>query len=93
MVLGATRRGVVGQLLKEGAITSACGIGVGLAVALALVQLCLGGCPGVLYEVAAVDPVVFALAPLTLMVATAAASYLPARRALRIDPAAALRPE
>jgi putative ABC transport system permease protein len=91
IALGATRSGVVGQLLKEGAITSACGIVVGLAVALALVQLLRMS--GMLYEVAAVDPVVFALAPLTLMVATAAASYLPARRALRIDPAAALRPE
>jgi ABC-type antimicrobial peptide transport system permease subunit len=91
IALGATRSGVVGQLLKEGAVTSAIGIGAGLALALALVQVLRQS--GMLYQVSAVDPVVFALAPLTLIVATAAASYIPARRALRIDPAAALRPE
>ena len=68
----------------EGAITSALGIGAGLALALALVQLLRQS--GMLYQVSPVDPVVFALAPLTLILVTAAASYIPARRALRIDP-------
>jgi ABC-type antimicrobial peptide transport system permease subunit len=48
---------------------------------------------GLLYEVGLVDPVVFVAAPLVLAIATVAASYIPARRALRIDPSAALRPE
>ena len=91
LALGATRGGVVGQLVKEGSITSAAGIVVGLALALALVQLLRQS--GMLYQVSAVDPAVFALAPLTLILATVAASYIPARRALRIDPSAALRPE
>jgi putative ABC transport system permease protein len=91
IALGATRSGVVGQLVKEGAITSAAGIVVGLALALALVQLLRQS--GMLYQVSAVDPAVFSLAPLTLILATVAASYIPARRALRIDPSAALRPE
>jgi ABC-type antimicrobial peptide transport system permease subunit len=89
--LGATRGGVVGQLLKEGAVTAAFGIAAGLALALALVQLLRRS--GMLFEVGLVDPVVFAVAPLVLVVATTVASYIPARRALRIDPAAALRPE
>jgi ABC-type antimicrobial peptide transport system permease subunit len=77
--------------VREGAITSAFGIVAGLAFALALVQLLRQS--GMLYQVSPVDPVVFVLAPLTLIVVTAAASYIPARRALRIDPAAALQPE
>jgi putative ABC transport system permease protein len=91
LALGATRSDVVGQLVKEGSITSAAGIVVGLALALALVQLLRQS--GMLYQVSALDPAVFALAPLTLILATVAASYIPARRALRIDPSAALRPE
>lgn len=48
---------------------------------------------GLLYRVRVFDPLVFLLAPLSLIVATAAASYVPARRVLRIEPSEALRPE
>lgn len=89
--LGATRGGVVGQLLKEGAVTAACGIAAGLVLAVGLVQVLRQS--GMLYDVDLVDPVAFAVAPLVLALTTTAASYLPARRALRIDPASALRPE
>jgi putative ABC transport system permease protein len=46
-----------------------------------------------LYQVDAIDPLVFTLAPLLLASATAAASYIPARRATRVDPTVALRLE
>jgi putative ABC transport system permease protein len=91
LALGATRGGVLGQLLKEGSVTAAFGITAGLGLGVALVQVLRQS--GLLYEVGLVDPVVFAIAPLVLAVATMTASYLPARRALRIDPAVALRPE
>jgi predicted permease len=91
LALGATRHGVAGQLLKEGAATAGIGVLAGLALAVALVQVLRQS--GMLYEVEAVDPVVFAVAPLLLIVAATAASYVPARRALRVDPAVALRPE
>ena len=46
-----------------------------------------------LYQVDTLDPLVFALAPLLLGSATAAASYIPAHRAVRADPTVVLRPE
>jgi ABC-type lipoprotein release transport system permease subunit len=46
-----------------------------------------------LIQVSALDPLVFTVAPLLLAVATAAASYVPARRALRVDPTVVLRPD
>ena len=50
-----------------------------------------GGCGH--HGVSVFDPLVFMLASLSLIVATAAASYIPARRVLRIDPSEALRPK
>jgi putative ABC transport system permease protein len=91
LALGATRGGVLGQLLKEGSVTAAFGITAGLGLGVALVQVLRQS--GLLYEVGLVDPAVFVAAPLVLAAATLTASYLPARRALRIDPAVALRPE
>ena len=46
---------------------------------------------GMLYEVSALDPLVFAVAPVVLAASAMAASYLPARRATRVLPLTALR--
>ena len=46
---------------------------------------------GQLYEVSALDPLMFAIVPVTILVVTFLSSYLPARRAAAIDPAVALR--
>ena len=91
LALGATRGRVIRQLVREAAALSAVGVAVGLGLAVALVQVIRQS--GMLYQVTAVDPIVFTMAPLVLVSALAAASYIPARRALRIDPAVALRPE
>jgi predicted permease len=91
MALGATRRGVVELLLREGARMTAAGVIAGLALALGLVQILRQS--GMLFDVSAVDPIVFTLAPLVLAIAATLASYVPARRALQIDPAVALRPD
>jgi ABC-type antimicrobial peptide transport system permease subunit len=48
---------------------------------------------GMLYEVGALDPIAFSAAPLLLGMATLLATWLPARRATRISPMAALRTE
>ena len=46
---------------------------------------------GMLYQVSALDPLVFSLAPIVLTGSILAASYLPARRATRVTPVSALR--
>jgi len=91
IALGATRTNVISQLLKEGAWNAAGGLIVGTVLGVGLVQLLRQS--GMLYEVQAFDPIVFTVAPLVLAVAAAAASYVPARRALTVDPTVALRPE
>jgi len=91
IALGATRTNVISQLLKEGAWNAAGGLIVGTVLAVGLIQVLRQS--GMLYEVQAFDPIVFTVAPLVLAMAAAAASYVPARRALRVDPTVALRPE
>jgi ABC-type antimicrobial peptide transport system permease subunit len=91
VALGATRRGIVLQLLREGSHLAATGLAAGVVLAVGVVQALRGS--GMLVDAGPIDPLVFSLAALVLIVATTAASYLPARRALLIDPATALRPE
>ncbi|HVR70002.1 MAG TPA: FtsX-like permease family protein, partial [Vicinamibacteria bacterium] len=87
LALGARRRQILSLVLAQGMAPVLAGLAVGLAAALALARLI----EGLLFGVAARDPATFALAPLLLAAAAAAASYLPARRATRIDPVQALR--
>jgi len=65
------------------------GIGIGLLLALGAGQFL----QGILYGVNSIEPVVLATAPLILLAASLLASYMPARRATRVDPTVALRSE
>ncbi len=91
IALGATRGRVLGEVMREGASVAAAGIAAGLLLAVALVQVLRQG--QLLYEVRALDPIILGGAVATLAVAIAAATVIPARRAVRVDPAVALRPE
>jgi predicted lysophospholipase L1 biosynthesis ABC-type transport system permease subunit len=91
IALGATRREGIRQLLGESAPTTAAALLVGSALGLGLIQVLRAS--GMLFQVNPTDPYVFTIAPLVLAAATAAASYIPARRAVGIDPALALRTE
>ncbi len=89
MALGANRSSVLGQVVKQGMALSLAGVAVGLAGALALTHL-LGA---LLFGVSARDPLTFLGAVGVLLSAAFCASYLPARRASRVDPLIALRHE
>jgi predicted permease len=91
LALGATRGEIVVQLLRESARVNAAGLLAGGVLAIGMVQVLWAS--GMLYQVGTADPVVLTLAPLVLATTTAVASYIPARRAMRIDPAVTLRSE
>jgi ABC-type antimicrobial peptide transport system permease subunit len=89
MALGAEAGEVVLSVLRRGLLLAAIGATIGLAGAFGLVHLL----PGLLYGVRATDPMTLAAAPLVLLMVAAIASYIPARRAARVDPMIALRYE
>jgi predicted permease len=89
IALGAKRRDVMFLIVKQGMLLTVMGLGVGLVVALGVTQLLTK----ILFGVGAFDPLTF-LAVCALLAAVAAlSSYLPARRATKVDPLVALRYE
>ena len=89
VALGATPRDVLRLVFRQGAVLTASGLAVGLLLALASTQLLAS----LLFGVGAADPVTFGLAALVFGALSLAASFVPARRALAIDPTVALRSE
>jgi ABC-type antimicrobial peptide transport system permease subunit len=77
------------MIVREGIVMLAGGVAIGLLLAAATGRLL----SGMLYQVDALDPIAFLTAPLILGIATLLATWLPARRATRISPMAALRTE
>jgi putative ABC transport system permease protein len=89
MALGARARDVLVMVLCQGLSLAAAGVAAGLLAALLLSRLMTG----LLYGVGAADPWTFVVVPLVLALVAVLASVLPARRAARVDPMAALRSE
>jgi predicted permease len=87
LALGAEKRAILGMVLRQGASMTGLGLGIGL-----LATLALGGMMSrFLYAVEPGDPVTLAATLAMLALVALAACILPARRATRVDPAAALR--
>jgi predicted permease len=89
IALGAQQTHVLRWVLSEGAPMALIGIGSGLAASLLLTRLMAG----LLYGVSAMDPLTFAVVAILLMVVTMVACYIPASRAMHVDPITALRHE
>jgi predicted permease len=89
MALGAQRSHVLRLMLGEGMKMALVGVAIGMAAALGLTQLMAS----MLFGVSAADPITFGGVALVLTGVALAASYVPARRAMRVDPMVALRYE
>jgi ABC-type antimicrobial peptide transport system permease subunit len=89
MALGAQPGMVLRMIMREGSIMLLCGVALGLLLAVATGRIV----SGILYQVGALDPIAFTAAPLLLAAAALVATWLPARRATRINPMRALRTE
>jgi predicted permease len=89
MALGASRGDVVGIIVRQTLVLLALGVGVGDVLALAAVR----SAGSLLFELQPDDPLTFAGASALLVTIALIASFLPARRASRVDPMVALRYE
>jgi ABC-type antimicrobial peptide transport system permease subunit len=89
VALGASRRRVVGLILREGAVMTGVGLALGVTGALALTRLM----KALLFDVAPNDPVTFVSVGAVLAIVGVAASSLPALRASTVDPSVTIRAE
>jgi ABC-type antimicrobial peptide transport system permease subunit len=89
MALGATKPDILLMVLSEGLRMSFAGLALGIAGALALTRLI----SSFLFGVSVTDAATFVSVCAVLIAAACAAAWIPARRAIKIDPAVALRQE
>jgi ABC-type antimicrobial peptide transport system permease subunit len=89
MAVGAVQQTLVLLVLKQGLRLVAIGLVIGTAAALAASRVMRG----LIFEIGTTDPLSFLGAAVVLSVVALLASYLPARRATRVDPMVALRTE
>ncbi|HTQ57969.1 MAG TPA: ABC transporter permease [Bryobacteraceae bacterium] len=87
MALGARQPDVLRLILGQGAKLAVVGLGIGILCALLFTRLIAS----LLYGISATDPLTFGVVALILLGVAVAACYIPARRAMRVDPMAALR--
>lgn len=87
LTLGANPRGVMRQILREGALQAAIGLSIGLGASLALIT----GLRSILFGIEPTDPLTLVSVGVSLMLVALLAVTVPALRAMRVDPVSALR--
>jgi putative ABC transport system permease protein len=87
--LGASPSNILRLVLGQGIVTALIGVAIGMAGALILTRTL----QSLLFGLSASDPLTFAVVALVLIVVALLASYIPARRAAKVDPMVALRYE
>jgi putative ABC transport system permease protein len=89
MALGAQQGDVLRMVIRDGVFMAGAGIAVGIGGALALTRLLRS----LLFEITPTDPATYSAVTVILVVVALTACYIPARRAMRVDPMVALRHE
>ena len=89
VALGATRHSIVRHVVAQGAVLAVAGLVIGVVASLALARVAAS----MVFGIGVIDPVTLAFAPLVLLGAALLGSYLPARRAARVDPIISMRSE
>jgi predicted permease len=89
MALGAARGRILRMVLRQGVELTGAGVILGLLLAAALTRVMAS----LLFDVSSTDIATFAIVPVILIATAMVASYIPARRAMRVDPVVALRDE
>lgn len=92
IALGAHPRDVFGMIIRQGLVLGLIGVAAGAAAALILIRV-LSSFSELLYGVGASDPLTLVAVSLVLLAVAVLACYVPARRAMRVDPVVALRHE
>jgi predicted permease len=89
LALGATQRGILNLIVGQGMILALSGVAIGMAGAFALTRFM----NSLLFGITATDALTFTSIPVLLILVALLASFIPARRAARVDPMASLRCE
>jgi putative ABC transport system permease protein len=87
LALGAPRKRVLAQLVGHGAVVTGVGVAIGIVVSFTLARVM----SNLMFDISARDPLTFVLVPLVLGAVAAAATIVPASRAVRVEPMEALR--
>ena len=89
LALGASTRGVLGLVLRQGMVLAGAGVAIGVVAALAVSRFATI----LLYGVRGTDPLIYGMVALLVLAAAAMACFIPARRAASVDPVKSLRGE
>jgi ABC-type antimicrobial peptide transport system permease subunit len=89
LTLGAQQREVRAMFLRHGLVLTGIGIAIGLGAAAGVTRVMTS----MLFDVSSLDPLTYVAVAVLLMTTTLLATYVPARRISRVDPAVAMRTE